>query len=371
MEINDKAERMAAGALVGFDGDVVALDEASGGHALYVIGHTLLSHHGLYEALSLDCATVRRFLLALEATYGVGKYHNSIHGADVALSFHIFLTQFGLLGRLSKLELFAGILGALCHDFNHPGTSNSHEQRARTQRSIRHSDSSVLERHHLHSTFTLMQHPPFDILDRLPSEDRTAVRSLVIESVLATDLSQHLQYVTRLRTLAATRGHAIHSSKGVGTANAKPWQSPFLDPDEVDLKLLLAVSIKWADLSHATKSLHLHQAWTERITMEFWALGDAERAMGIPLSPLCDREKDNNFAKSQLGFLNYICIPFYSIVADLISPDMPPWERLKENLAHWRREAKATQMALFDAKFGLQAGSPKPSRSVSYSPYNR
>ena len=371
MEINDKAERMAAGALVGFDGDVVALDEASGGHALYVIGHTLLSHHGLYEALSLDCATVRRFLLALEATYGVGKYHNSIHGADVALSFHIFLTQFGLLGRLSKLELFAGILGALCHDFNHPGTSNSHEQRARTQRSIRHSDSSVLERHHLHSTFTLMQHPPFDILDRLPSEDRTAVRSLVIESVLATDLSQHLQYVTRLRTLAATRGHAIHSSKGVGTANAKPWQSPFLDPDVVDLKLLLAVSIKWADLSHATKSLHLHQAWTERITMEFWALGDAERAMGIPLSPLCDREKDNNFAKSQLGFLNYICIPFYSIVADLISPDMPPWERLKENLAHWRREAKATQMALFDAKFGLQAGSPKPSRSVSYSPYNR
>ena len=92
--------------------------------------------------------------------------------------------------------------------------------------------------------------------------------------------------------------------------------------------------------------------------------------MGIPLSPLCDRVKDNNVAKSQLGFLNYICIPFYSIVADLISPDMPPWERLKENLAHWRREAKATQMALFDAKFGLQAGSPKPSRSVSYSPYN-
>jgi hypothetical protein len=81
----------------------------------------------------------------------------------------------------------------------------------------------------------------------------------MIESVLATDLSQHLQYVTRLRTLAAIRGHAIHS-KGVGTANAKPWQSPFLDPDEVDIKLLLAIGIKWADLSHATKSLHLHQA---------------------------------------------------------------------------------------------------------------
>ena len=127
----------------------------------------------------------------------------------------------------------------------------------------------------------------------------------------------------------------------------------------------------WFAFSHATKSLHHHQAWTERVTLEFWALGDAERAMGIPLSPLCDREKDNNFAKSQLGFLNYICIPFYSIVADLISPDMLPWERLKENLAHWRCEWKATQMVLFDAKFGIQARSPKPSRSLSYSPYSR
>ena len=62
----------------------------------------------------------------------MGAYHNSKHGADVALSLHVFLSQFQLVGRLTKLELFAAILGALCHDFNHPGTNNSHEQRVRT-----------------------------------------------------------------------------------------------------------------------------------------------------------------------------------------------------------------------------------------------
>jgi ankyrin repeat protein len=340
MALGEHAQKMAAAALEGFDGDVIALDEASGGHALYLVGHTLLTHHGLYDALGLDRATCRRFLLALEATYGVGAYHNSKHGADVALSLHVFLSQFQLVGRLTKLELFAAILGALCHDFNHPGTNNSHEQRVRTQRSLRHSDASILERHHLHSTFTLMQHPPLDILARLSSEDRASVRSLMIDAVLATDLSQHLPYVTRLRALAASRGHAMHAVHG---RHDVPWESPFLDPAEVDVKLLLAVGLKWADVSHSTKAQRLHLAWTHRVSQEFWALGDAERAMGIPLSPLCDREKDGNVAKSQLGFFKYICIPFYSVVADLVAPDMLPWVRVKENLVSWERRAKAAK----------------------------
>ena len=65
--------------------------------------------------------------------------------------------------------------------------------------------------------------------------------------------------------------------------------------------------------------------------------------MGIPLSPLCDREKDGNVAKSQLGFFKYICIPFYSVVADLVAPDMLPWVRVKENLVSWERRAKAAK----------------------------
>ena len=33
--------------------------------------------------------------------------------------------------------------------------------------------------------------------------------------------------------------------------------------------------------------------------------------MGVPISPLCDREKDQNIAKSQIGFFKFVCIPFY------------------------------------------------------------
>ena len=36
----------------------------------------------------------------------------------------------------------------------------------------------------------------------------------------------------------------------------------------------------------------LHEEWTQRITHEFWALGDREKDIGVAVSPLCDRERD-------------------------------------------------------------------------------
>jgi ankyrin repeat protein len=337
MATSEAAQAAVAKALGGFDGDIIALDALSGGHVLYLVGHALFAHHGLYESLHLDRSTARRFLLAMEAGYGDGPYHNRIHAADVALSVHLFLTQFGLLGRLSSLELLAAIVGALSHDFNHPATNNSHEVRVGTERALRHSDASVLERHHLHSTFALLKHPPLDLFARLSAEDRASTRALIVEMVLATDLSQHLAYVTKLRAVATTKGAAVHA---VLAPLGEAWRSPLLEPELVDSKLLLCTALKWADLGHSAKPAAQHKAWTERVTNEFWALGDRERAMGIPVSPLCDRDKDRNIPKSQIGFFRFICMPLFSVVADLVDPQMVPWQRMKANLAEWERQAR-------------------------------
>jgi hypothetical protein len=31
----------------------------------------------------------------------------------------------------------------------------------------------------------------------------------------------------------------------------------------------------------------LHVQWSKRVTEEFWRLGDKEKAMGVPVGPLC------------------------------------------------------------------------------------
>lgn len=102
-----------------WDVDMFAVDEASGSHALLVIGEALFERYAFYDApCSLDRPTARRFLLAMEAAYGANPYHSAVHGADVALSTHLFLSQFDLVERLSALERLAAIIGAMCHDFN-------------------------------------------------------------------------------------------------------------------------------------------------------------------------------------------------------------------------------------------------------------
>ena len=100
-----------------------------------------------------------------------------------------------------------------------------------------------------------------------------------------------------------------------------------------------------ARVIEATKLESMHLKWTNYITQEFWALGDKERSMKVPISPLCDRERDNNIAKSQMGFFKFICIPLFSVVADLVDPEMVPWVRLRKNMAMWEKKALDEVMA--------------------------
>jgi len=387
LTISDSARADAMACLDTWDYDTLALQEASDGHALLLVGEALFEWHKLHEPCHVDRVVLHHFLRALEACYGDHEYHNAMHGADVALGVHHFIVKFGVTARLTKLELLAALVGALVHDFNHPGTNNGHEVRARTERARTHTDA-ILERHHLHSTFTLLATPAFDLFGKMPADDRKLCRNLIVEMVLATDMKKHRDIIYTLRALAAQHGAVaaeaprgasegsssasngdspesslsrqarrsppssssasrLNSShegeQGGGRLHAEraEWASPFQAQAHVDVPLLLAVAIKFADLGHCFKPFQLHKQWAERITDEFWALGDRERQLGIAVSPLCDRDKDSNVPESQVGFFKHICVPFYSIVADLIDPTMLPWLRVQENLHSWELENSA------------------------------
>ena len=339
---SEQASAMVKAAMDSWDYDVIALQQAAGGHALRVIADALFEHHGLYASCSIDRETARRFFAVAEAAYGSNSYHNSEHACDVGLGVHIFITKCGLHGRLSHLELLALIVGAIMHDFNHPGTTNAHEVKAVTRRCRAHGKDSVLERHHLQSAFMLLDHASFGLFSGLSPDDHATVRQLIVDLVLATDLARHFDHIEALSTLAATRGAAAHHQAHSSSADAPdaPWRSPFHDEAVVGTQLLLTVAIKFADLGHVTRPEAIHQVWTDRITRELWALGDRERSNDMPISPMCDRERDHDICKSQVAFLNFICMPFYAVVADLVEPEMTPMLRVQHNLNFWRNRLR-------------------------------
>ena len=378
--------------------DLIQLNDVTDGHALFFVAMGLLEKYDLIQAMQIDVSSLTRFLLHVERTYGSNPYHNSIHGADVMLYTFLFIELFGFASRLSKEQLFAALLGALVHDFNHPGTTNAHEVKTSSPLALTYSDQSVLERHHLASSFAIMRTKGFDILAGLSSESHHAIRSIIIEVVLATDLTGHFDFIGRLKTLSATRGRRVldeaiandatrlipaaevrgearrhHSidirlsvlarrasldSKGAAVIEGagrkasisgrrgsssgmfyavkqQPWRSPFFD-ENVDPRFLLTTAVKFADLNHASKPWTQHQQWSHRITEEFWSLGDKERVLGVHLSPLCDRDVDKNIAKSQIGFFQFVCNPFFELVADLVDPKMKPYMQLQLNFQAWK-----------------------------------
>lgn len=217
---------------------------------------------------------------------------------------------------ITALETFAGLFAAALHDYCHPGTSNAHEIGRDSELAVRYHDESVLESHHLACAFSCLLEPQHQFLASWDREAYMTFRKLVVKLVLRTDLSKHFDFI------------ACQNRKQEGSS--LPTSNP-------EASLILSLAIKGADLGHSIKPWALHHAWTQRVTQEFYALGDLERAADLPISPFCDRTRDVDLAKSQQGFLKYVCRPFFMVVKRVLPSTFSSLavERLDANLSKW------------------------------------
>ncbi len=140
---------------------------------------------------------------------------------------------------------------------------------------IMYNDESVLENHHLAVAFKLLQADERNIFAHLTAKQIKTLRKMVIDMVLATDMSKHMQLLADLKTM-------VESKKVTG--NNIIMLESYDDRIQV-----LQNMIHCADLSNPTKPLDIYIKWTDRIMEEFWRQGDKERDLGLEVSPMCDR----------------------------------------------------------------------------------
>lgn len=140
---------------------------------------------------------------------------------------------------------------------------------------IMYNDESVLENHHLAVAFKLLQSDERNIFSHLTAKQIKTLRKMVIDMVLATDMSKHMQLLADLKTM-------VESKKVTG--NNIIMLESYDDRIQV-----LQNMIHCADLSNPTKPLDIYVKWTDRIMAEFWRQGDKERDLGLEISPMCDR----------------------------------------------------------------------------------
>ncbi|XP_062483531.1 cAMP-specific 3',5'-cyclic phosphodiesterase 4C isoform X5 [Pezoporus occidentalis] len=287
--------------------NVFKVAEYSGNRPLTVLMYSIFQERDLMKTFRIPVDTFITYMLTLEDHYHADvAYHNNIHAADVAQSTHVLLSTPALEAVFTDLEIMAAIFASAIHDVDHPGVSNQFLINTNSELALMYNDASVLENHHLAVGFKLLQEENCDIFQNLSKKQRQSLRKMVIDMVLATDMSKHMNLLADLKTMVETKKV---TSLGV-----------LLLDNYSDRIQVLQNMVHCADLSNPTKPLELYRQWTDRVMVEFFRQGDQEREKGMEISPMCDKHTAS-VEKSQVGFIDFIAHPLWETWADLVHPD--------------------------------------------------
>lgn len=319
------------------------------------VTYIAFEQHNLFELCAVNKNTLANFLHFLDLGYHRNPYvrltsfppcplppssmvsnsrptrlatlqHSNIHAADVVVSVDFLISDMDngyIRELLTYQEVFAALVAAAIHDFRHPGKNNNFMVKSGSDLAIQFSDSSVLERMHLAEAFFLAKEPLFNIFGGLASAQYSEVRKAIVEMVLSTDLTVHLQLVGSLKTalISQDTSEVVHSPM-----------------------FLMKVVIKCADLGHSSKAVKLHARWADLIIEEFFLQGDDEHALGMDVSPFMNRNAENS-AKNQVGFFEFIVLPFFEAVAEAVfRPEFKMiLDQAHQNYKLWKK-AEAQQL---------------------------
>ena len=118
----------------------------------------IMAKEGIFEEVKLNKLKFFGFLSRISNLYNDITYHNRTHAADLSQTFY-HVTTIGEMGEkteMDKFELMTYILAAACHDVEHPGYNNSYLVETRHVIANNYNDLSVLENHHIATTFRVL-----------------------------------------------------------------------------------------------------------------------------------------------------------------------------------------------------------------------
>lgn len=241
-----------------------------GRHPLMTMATFLIESQDLIPALQLDKAKMQTFLLTVEASYRRLPYHNVLHVVDVLRRLHTIIRTL----PLEPVQLLAAYIAAVVHDYGHGGVTNSFLVATDNFLARRYNDQSPWENFHASESMELLR---MDHLAFVPRDLYPDVRALVIQLVLSTCMSRHVDTVRAPQK----------------TGDRTTW--------------LLKLALKCADVGHTASPPHVHTRWTEALAREFEMQAVLERQLGLP-------ETWKTMKDTQLKFFDVIIVPMYELL---------------------------------------------------------
>ncbi|KAF5839155.1 hypothetical protein DUNSADRAFT_1468 [Dunaliella salina] len=131
--------------------------------------------------------------------------------------------------------------------------------------------------------------------------------------------------------------HSSEHSRGSAPRAAPGKEGDPASLDDTQKLLLLQIALKCADLGHVCEEHQVHVRWVHPLEEEFYRQGDREKAAGLPVSPLFDRDKPG-VTKSQVGFFDVVVFPLFQALATLLPGVQPLLDGAEANKRFWKAE---------------------------------
>lgn len=283
----------------------------------------LFDYYDLYRIFKLDIVKVIKCFRLLEFGYhGSNPYHNSVHAADVTQAMHCFIQEKKIRGHMTNLEILSSIMAAVCHDLDHPGVNQTFLIATNNPLANLYNNQSVLENHHWR--FALCIFKESELFAHFKPNIYDQMKEQLKHLILATDIARQNEYLKRFKDLTASPQFSM--------ANCQ------------DRALVLQMALKCADLGNPCRPWLISRVWSNLICDELFKMGKIERTLGLPLTPICQRNK-TSIATIQTDFFRFIVLPLLELWHKFLQS--PLSDLLMSNFDHnyqrWQRANRIVQ----------------------------
>ncbi|KAB5555323.1 hypothetical protein PHYPO_G00032460 [Pangasianodon hypophthalmus] len=291
---------------------------------------------GVVEKFKVPPEVLTRWMYTVRKGYRDITYHNWRHGFNVGQTMFCLLQTGKLRKYYSDLDAFAMVAAAFCHDIDHRGTNNLYQTKSASPLAKLHG-SSILERHHLEYSKTLMAEENLNIFQSLQKRQFETVQHLHDVCIIATDLALYFKKRTMFQKIVDATEPMPDEKEAIN----------FVANNPVRKEIIMAMMMTGCDLSAITKPWEVQSKVALMVAAEFWEQGDLERTVleQEPI-PMMDRKKADELPKMQCGFIDFVCSFVYKEFARFHKEITPMFDGLNNNRAHWKELADAYQAKL-------------------------
>lgn len=277
----------------------------------------MLNSYDLIAKYRIPIGSLHKFLILLSHTYRADiSFHNFYHAFGTMHLTYSILRR-GADQFLSRLDILALLLAAICHDSGHPGNDNAFEVATCSALATEYGDDMVLERHHTRMTLELLQRWDAEdgLLSGLLPAEKKRLRSLVIAAIMGTNMSLHSKCVKEVQ-------HRADAKAAGGAAYCS---------DEESVLALAHHVVHAADIGAQTQGYAVAYKWSRRLQVEFSGQVDRERALGLPVTAFMDGLEDEaRLLRSQAGFVQHVAGPLWAALAGCFPALAPAWDSLQD-----------------------------------------